>query len=96
MGHVGFVIPWVYHFISRLCSLHYRIKNQRFITVNDTYMKDLELMKDIQAKTKNGTYSHSEHPTGCTIQIRAQLGSGDTATKGMHGIFMSQPTSNFK
>ena len=47
-------------------------------------------------KNKNGTYSHSERPTGCTIQICAQLGLGDTAIKGMHGIFMSQPTSNFK
>jgi hypothetical protein len=26
-----FFIPWVYHFLSRLHSLHYRSKNQRFI-----------------------------------------------------------------
>jgi hypothetical protein len=42
MGHVGFVIPWVYHFLSRLRSLHCRSKNRRFITVNDTCMKGLE------------------------------------------------------
>ncbi len=52
--HVGFVIPWVYHFLSRLRSLHYRSKNQQFITVNDTCMKDLELMKEILEKAKNG------------------------------------------
>ena len=52
MGHVGFVIPWVCHFISPHCYLHYCIKIRRFITVNDTCMKDLELMKDILAKTK--------------------------------------------
>ena len=27
----GFLILWVYHFLSRLHSLHYRSKNQRFI-----------------------------------------------------------------
>ena len=54
MGHVGFVIPWVYHFLSRLRSLHYRSKNRLFITVNDTCMKDLELMKEILEKAKNG------------------------------------------
>ena len=54
MGHVGFVIPWVHHFLSRLRSLHYRCKNRRFITVNDICMKDLELMKEILEKAKNG------------------------------------------
>jgi hypothetical protein len=29
--HVGFLILWVYHFLSRLRSLHYRSKNRRFI-----------------------------------------------------------------
>ena len=52
MGHVGFVIPWVYHFLIRLRSLHYRSKNCRFKTVNDTCMKYLELMKEIPAKAK--------------------------------------------
>jgi hypothetical protein len=23
MGHMGFIIPWVHHFLSRLCSLHF-------------------------------------------------------------------------
>ncbi len=54
MGHVDFVIPWVYHFLSRTRSLHYRSKNQQFITVNDTCMKDLELKKEILAKSKDG------------------------------------------
>jgi hypothetical protein len=40
------------------------------------------------------TYSHSEYPTTHTIQIRAQQSLRDTATKGTHGVFMSQPTSN--
>jgi hypothetical protein len=31
MGHVGFVIPWVHHFLSRLRSLHRCSLNRRFI-----------------------------------------------------------------
>jgi len=54
MGRVGFVIPWVYYFLSRFRSMHYHSKNQRFITVNDMCMKDLELMKESLAKAKLG------------------------------------------
>ena len=42
------------------------------------------------------TYSLSERLIGRTIQIRAQLGSEDTAIKGMHGIFLSHHISNFE
>jgi len=54
MGHVGFMIPWAYHFLSQLRSLNCRSKNRQFITVNDTCMKNWELMKEILAKAKNG------------------------------------------
>jgi len=53
MGHMGFVIPWVYHFLSQLRSLHCRSKNRQFITVNNTCM-NLELMTEILAKAKLG------------------------------------------
>ena len=54
-------------------------------------------VNDRQAKNESiWAYSHSEHPTEHTIQICAQLGSGDTATKGTHGVFMSHLTSNFE
>jgi hypothetical protein len=46
----GFVIPWVHHFLSRLCSLHFHSKNLCFITINKTCMKDLELMTGILTK----------------------------------------------
>ncbi len=54
MGHVGFVIPWVHHFLSHLCSLHFRSKNCCFITINKTCMKDLELMTGILTKAHKG------------------------------------------
>jgi hypothetical protein len=54
MGHVGFVIPWVHHFLSRLHSLHFRSENCRFIIINKTCMKDLELMTGILTKAHKG------------------------------------------
>jgi hypothetical protein len=54
MGHVGFIIPWVHHFLSRLCSLHFHSKNCCFITINETCMKDLELMTGILTKAHKG------------------------------------------
>jgi hypothetical protein len=54
MGHVGFVIPWVHHFLSRLCSLHFRSKNRCFVTINEMCMKDLELMTGILTKAHKG------------------------------------------
>jgi hypothetical protein len=47
MRHIGFVIPWVYHFLSRLQSLLARSSNRRFV-------KDLELMQSILKKAKEG------------------------------------------
>jgi hypothetical protein len=54
MGHVGFVIPWVHHFLSRLHSLHFCSKNCCFIIINETCMKDLELMTGILIKAHKG------------------------------------------
>jgi hypothetical protein len=54
MEHVGFIIPWVHHFLSRLCPLHFGSKNCRFIAINETCIKDLELMKQILVKERKG------------------------------------------
>ena len=37
MGHVGFVIPWVYHFLSRLRSLLARAWNRRAISIKKVH-----------------------------------------------------------
>jgi hypothetical protein len=44
MGHVGFVIPWVYHFLRRLRSLLVKTWNRRVININEKCIMDLELM----------------------------------------------------
>jgi hypothetical protein len=54
MGHVGFVIPWVHHFLSRLRSLLRRSRNRRFINIDETNLRDLELMIMILRKANNG------------------------------------------
>jgi len=54
MGHVGFIIPWVFHFLSRLRSLLARAQNRRVITIDDTCKKDLALMISILDKARKG------------------------------------------
>jgi hypothetical protein len=54
MGHVSFVIPWVYHFLSRLRSLLARAQNKRTISINEKCMRDLELVQGILDKAKQG------------------------------------------
>jgi hypothetical protein len=54
MGHVGFVIPWVHHFLSCLRSLHRRSLNRCFIKINEIHLRDLELMKKILTKANRG------------------------------------------
>ncbi len=54
MGHVGFVTPWVYHFLSCLRLLLARAQNKRTISIDKKCMRDLELMQGILDKVKQG------------------------------------------
>jgi hypothetical protein len=54
MGHVSFVIPWVYHFLSHLRSMLARSWNRRVININNKCAKDIVLMQSILDKAKNG------------------------------------------
>ncbi len=54
MGHVGFIIPWVHHFLSCLRLLLCRSRNCRFINIDATNSRDLELMIEILRKANNG------------------------------------------
>jgi hypothetical protein len=55
LGHVGFVIPWVFHFLSCLQSLSGRTQNRQRVAVNDKCKNDLALMLKILDKGKGGT-----------------------------------------
>jgi hypothetical protein len=54
LGHVGYVIPWVYHFMSRLRSLLSQAGKQRSIKINSKYVSDLKLMQAVLDIAKNG------------------------------------------
>jgi hypothetical protein len=54
MGHIGFVIPWVYHFLSCLRSLLAHSWNRRMITIGNICTNNLVLMQSILDKVQRG------------------------------------------
>jgi hypothetical protein len=56
LGHVGFVIPWVFHFLSRLRTLLSKSDKGKFwsIRINENCVRDLELMQEVLDKAKKG------------------------------------------
>jgi hypothetical protein len=54
LGHVGFVIPWVFHFLSRLRTLLRRAQNRQTIALNQECKDDLVLMLKLLKKVKGG------------------------------------------
>jgi hypothetical protein len=44
LGHLGAIVPFVYHFLSRLRDLQWRATNRRLIDIPQTCRNDLELM----------------------------------------------------
>jgi hypothetical protein len=54
LGHVGFVIPWVFHFLSCLRTLLSQACNKRAITINKNCKNNLVLMLKILDKSKGG------------------------------------------
>jgi hypothetical protein len=54
LGHLGFVIPWVYHFLSHLWTLLAQARNKRTIKIDKACMSNLELMLRVLDKAKGG------------------------------------------
>ena len=56
LGHVGYVIPWVFHFLSRLRTLLSKTNKGRFrsIRINKKCVKDLVLMQTVLNKAREG------------------------------------------
>jgi hypothetical protein len=52
LGHIGYIIPWVYHYLSRLRTLLSRAGKMRSIKIDEICVKDLELMQSILDKAK--------------------------------------------
>jgi hypothetical protein len=54
LGHIGFVIPWVFHFLSCLRTLLSQACNKRAITIDENCKNNLVLMLKILDKSKGG------------------------------------------
>ena len=54
LGHIGLVIPWVYHFLSRLLSLLLCYGSRCLIKISDNCVSDLILMQAVLEKAKYG------------------------------------------
>ncbi len=52
--HLGMAIPFVHHFMSRLCNLHKTAKQRRVVKINGEYAKDLELMLEFLKTAHKG------------------------------------------
>ena len=63
LGHVGFVIPRIYHFFNSVHSLHYQSTHWGLITIKNMCMKYLELMKNSMKKgITESTWTYSLCP----------------------------------
>ncbi len=54
MGYIGFVIPWVYHFLSRLRSLLVHAQNRRVTNIDKKICKELWIDAIDFRQAKNG------------------------------------------
>ncbi len=56
LGHVGYVIPWVFHFLSRLQTLLSETDKGRFrsIRINEKCVKNLVMMQNVLNKAREG------------------------------------------
>ncbi len=54
LGHVGFIVPWVYHFLSRLQTWLAQARNKRTIQIDNACRSNSELMLQVLDKEKGG------------------------------------------
>ncbi len=79
LGHLGMAIPFVHHFLSRLCNLQVWAKSRRLIPIANNCRRDLELMINI-IKIAHDSISKNiivyRHPTHiyCSDSCPAGLG----------------------
>jgi len=54
LGNIGVIMCQIFHFLSRLRTLHARAKNRRKIVINESCMSDLKLMLYFLKKANEG------------------------------------------
>lgn len=85
LGHLSMVIPFVYHFLSRLRDLQYRSRSRRSVAITDECKKDLHLMLYFLKKGRRGidmnllAYlmpTHVYHSDSCPAGLGGYCNSG--------------------
>ena len=99
MGHIGSILPTIYHFLSRLRDLHFRSRNRRKIALTKNCRKDLQLMLDFLEFGRKGidlnivaylAPTHIYHSDSCPA------GLGGYSNDGFAWRFQIPPNLQFR
>jgi hypothetical protein len=85
LGHLGTIIPFVYHFLSRLRDLQWKVMKQKSIAIPQPYQDDLELMTLFLEKAFTGVDMNLisfQHPTHICRSNSCPFGLGGYLHKG--------------
>jgi hypothetical protein len=95
--HLGMVIPFIHHFLSRFCYLHSIAKQKQSVKINGEYSKDLLLMLNF-LKIANARISLNSiafrWPTYIYWSNSCPAGLGGYSQKGFLGDGTYQMTLN--
>jgi len=100
LGHLGMVIPFVYHFLSRLREWHHKSKNKRYPTTMSTECRlDLGLMLRFLDKAHKGIDMNLltfRRPTHIYRSDSCPFGLGGYSDEGFAWRFEIQPGLRFR
>ena len=104
LTHLSLIIPFIYHFLSRLRELHSHATQKKLCSthITDTCIDDLSLMLTFLENTHNRISMNVlayQCPMQYTNPTHAQLGSGASATAVLpgdttyhHTFYTARPT----
>jgi hypothetical protein len=100
LGHLGMVLPFVYHFLSRLREWHHKSKNKRYPTIMPSECRlDLGLMKTFLDKANAGIDMNLlsfRRPTHVYRSDSCPFGLGGYSDTGFAWRFELQPGLRFR
>ena len=86
--YLGMAIPFIHHFMSRLCDIHLTAVKRQSIKINGEYRKDLEMMLSFLKMANDGISMNSiafQKPTYVYCSDLCPPDSDDTAMKDGRG-----------
>ena len=100
LGHLGMVIPFVYHFLSRLRECHHKPKNKRHPTTMSAECRlDLGLMIQFLHKANEGIYMNLisyRRPTHIYCSNSCPYGLGGYSSDGFAWRYELPPRLHFR